>query len=545
MPAPSDFLHTFDDKWKPGKPFAVDGNAWGDVLYGWSTSGNCAEARGEVVFTGAGSRDVERTKGNGVAMNAVAYRLAYGSLQAPDLSAVVVAVGADPWRLLRKQEAPGVALFGLLCADECHRPHEAVRSLGSILSRIVGAVSHVVTDKKRDGDPRAIARALGPGGLLPTIVPLRGNDGATPSLQLADIAEHRGEILGLVTVADDLKRLDIRAEIEKQAKPFNWPEDMTALGAALSTSTKIPSGLLVLNGKTGKGKTAFGMNLAVQALADGRSVLYVATETPDTIHARAACLMNARDSKWADVGTEQAKKGAPLTRWAEIRSDVSAWRAVVLARRANLQNLFVLNSNTLEAETYARGRDASPVDVILEKAKELMARDKAPPLVVVDFLQGLPIDSRTDLTRGVGDFAKQLATRVADPDDENPNAWPGTTVVALSSTSRTALGGALSDNRDGVNTIRSASGDAGCIVVGKNRGDGAGSMFAVNKDVRGGLKIQRVNLARSSESTNHALEMLALTAAKESGNVEYLAATVLSWFPVPDAVPDSPKGKRS
>jgi|DEB19_MinimDraft_3_1074340.scaffolds.fasta_scaffold01698_5 hypothetical protein len=539
MPAPSDFLHAFDDKWKPGEPFALDGNAWGDVLYGWSTSGNCAEARGEVVFTGAGSRDVERTKGNGVAMNAVAYRLAYGSLQASDLSAVVVAVGTDPWRFLRKQEAPRVALFGLLCPDECQRPHEAVRSLGSILSRIVGAVSHVVTDKKRDGDPRAIARALGPGGTLATIVPLRGNDGATPSLQLADIAEHRGEILGLVTVAHDLARLDIRAEIAKQAKPFNWPDDMIPLGAALSSRTQIPSGLLVLNGKTGKGKTAFSMNLAVQALADGRSVLYVATETPDTIHARAACLMNARDSEWDDVGTEDAKKkGAPLTRWAEIRSDLSAWRAAVSARSADLRNLFVLNSNTLEAETYARGRDASPVDVILDKAKELMARDKAPPLVVVDFLQGLPIDSRTDLTRGVGDFAKQLATRVADPDDENPRAWPGTTVVALSSTSRS-----WGEKAD-LSKIQEASGVAGCLVVGKNRGDGAGSMFMVNHEsVDGGLQVQRVHLSKSSERTNHALEMLALTAAKESGNVEYLAATVLSWFPVPD--PDSPKGQRA
>jgi hypothetical protein len=64
-----------------------------------------------------------------------------------------------------------------------------------------------------------------------------------------------------------------------------------------------------------------------------------------------------------------------------------------------------------------------------------------------------------------------------------------------------------------------------------------------HESVDGGLQVQRVHLSKSSERTNHALEMLALTAAKESGNVEYLAATVLSWFPVPD--PDSPKGQRA
>lgn len=539
MQAPSDFDHKYVEGKTHGEPFALpnEPDVWGDVLYGWSTSDNRPEPRGEIIYKGAGFCDSGRFKGNGVALNVAAHRLAYGAISEDDLSAVVVVVGRDAWGFLRKQEAPRVALFGLVAVSDSRRPHEAVESLGSILNRIRGAVSHVVTDNKRDGDPLAIARALCPRGLLPTIVPLRGNDGASPSLQVADIAEHRGKILGLVTVADDLKRLDIRTKIAEQVKPFNWPDDMKQLGAALSAST-IPSGLLVLNGKTGKGKTAFGMNLAVQALVDGRSVLYVATETPDTIHARAACLMNARDSKWADVGTKEAKDdGLPLTRWAEIRSNLPQWRAVVHARSADLRNLFVLNSNTLEAEAYARGRDASPVDVILAKAKELMARDKAPPLVVVDFLQGLPIDSRTDLTRGVGDFAKQLATRVADPDDENPNAWPGTTVVAISSTSR-----AWGEKAD-LDKIQQASGVAGCIVVGKNRGDGAGSMFKVNHGTAGaGLQIQRVLLAKSSAKTDLALEMLALTAAKESGNVEYLAATVLSWFPAPN--PDELTGKR-
>jgi hypothetical protein len=61
-------------------------------------------------------------------------------------------------------------------------------------------------------------------------------------------------------------------------------------------------------------------------------------------------------------------------------------------------------------------------------------------------------------------------------------------------------------------------------------------MFSVNLGTYSNvpeLAIQRVKLDEHG-SANHAVEELALKAAKESGNVEYLAATVLSWFPTPD-----------
>jgi hypothetical protein len=163
------------------------------------------------------------------------------------------------------------------------------------------------------------------------------------------------------------------------------------------------------------------MNIVAQALTDGRAVLYVATETHDTIHARAACLLNALANDWK-------VENDPLTRWADIRSNLDAWRAVVVGQREALENLYVLPSSKIEA--VMRMNDQSAVDVIAGRARALMKRDQSPPLVVVDFLQMLPIDARTDLTRGVGDLSKELATRVADPDDDNPEAWPGTTVLA-------------------------------------------------------------------------------------------------------------------
>jgi hypothetical protein len=115
-------------------------------------------------------------------------------------------------------------------------------------------VSHVVVDNRntREANVEGIVRALGVDGTA-TLVPLR-KDGTTAALTLSDAAEHRGEILGLVTVANDLARLDVRVQIKKNAKPFRWPADMEDLATALNATDALPSGLLVLNGKTGKGR---------------------------------------------------------------------------------------------------------------------------------------------------------------------------------------------------------------------------------------------------------------------------------------------------
>lgn len=157
---------------------------------------------------------------------------------------------------------------------------------------------------------------------------------------------------------------------EEKALPLPWPEMSKVLEGGLWP------GAHILTGATGTGKTAFAMQVVINALLDQHPTLYVGLELDtDQIIARLASL----------IFVEDAKDGRPSFQWSHLylgKTDPKVVEAQLLD--------FAQNVPLHTEEARPGGWSSSEITKLAEglKAKypEAAAAHKS-PLIVIDFLQ--------------------------------------------------------------------------------------------------------------------------------------------------------------
>lgn len=248
----------------------------------------------------------------------------------------------------------------------------------------------------------------------------RAQDGTLPDDPTADAVDYRG------TPAIDMQACsvgellpNVLAEIDARntgkSKPIalpHWPQMAAALGGGLWP------GFYTLTGNTGSGKSAFAIDVALQAAQAGCPVLYIALEL-DELGILARLLAHPRLAKGAFV------------RWSALyRGQVDGDTLAGLADRSALIDRLPIHIRTGDAYGYDPKRMRADAAAFVDFYGNNAA---GPPLVLLDFLQVLssPKEERWDMRERLSRAAyagRQLARE------------RGAVVLALSSTARDNYG---------------------------------------------------------------------------------------------------------
>ena len=198
------------------------------------------------------------------------------------------------------------------------------------------------------------------------------------------------------------------AEPQLDAEPIRQAADLTFAPwkpwADLASIAAIgPESVAVLVGPTGRGKTAFALQMALAVAAAGHRVLYASAELPaDELVARSIACRASRGIPWRRILTAYGD--------ANVRE-----AAATLAAMPDGRNLYLWTPT---------GRTRN-VDALQLVARQLQAR-----FIVVDYLQRF-LDDADDKRLAVMRASGQLR----DLSRKGPG-WPGAAVLAVSSIGR-------------------------------------------------------------------------------------------------------------
>lgn len=190
----------------------------------------------------------------------------------------------------------------------------------------------------------------------------------------------------LRSLADVLVETDERLQSGRAAGARVWPTGFDALDSALTGGLRSGE-LVLLGGPQGLGKTAMALQLLRNTVAGGRTgVLFSYEHDPHSVLERLLA-MEAAEAEGADAVTltgvrslfeaRHSRANTVAGRFADATGGPQALAAVA----AYGERLHIHASN---------GRNTTP-DVIASTVSELSARDGRPPLVVVDYLQKVPV----------------------------------------------------------------------------------------------------------------------------------------------------------
>lgn len=383
------------------------------------------------------------------------YRQAAEIIESPDMPTEETAL---IWQALGELVNAGAGLDALAVAQHARRigGHVSVDS-----QRLQDIAENVAFGTVRDVDhhARTVARFARRRRLIAAAERLLQAAQSSP----VDMAEAMGDgliagafIRGLVGDIDaELEPPEARSAVRlseacrafvdssrKPAEPYPWPGDALPvlrqdgligaenLEAGPATAwielAKIahigPETVAVLTGPTGRGKTAFALQVAAAVAAAGHRVLYASAEL-------------GADELVARLVAQQARAGA------------IPWRSILAAEKDDVKSAV----ENLAASPVGKslhlwtpmGRERNATEL------ERMARQIGAQLVVVDYLQRF-VEDGPDKRAGVGTMSGALR------DLSRPRqGWPGAAVLALSSVARTkyepfascdALRGADADN---------------------------------------------------------------------------------------------------
>lgn len=358
--------------------------------------------------------------------------------------------------------------------------------LGEVLPQLEEALRNLGTDATTAGNARSRARL--------------------DACHVSSVVEHLEHLVaparGLPGVARfpwPGTRVDRRQSFESSIPqghllPHSHQEDRagTAWETTASQVGQLVAGTLaVLVGATGRGKSAFALQIAHGAAMSGAPVLYVSVEMgADELVAR---LLALRASNGGCAGGQDV-----------------AWSSILLGG-APFDDLHfagqVLVADCPALYLWAPGPEARNVRAVQEMARAVsMAHGGAAPFVVLDYVQRLAPPGSEERRLAVGDASAGLRdlSRAGMP---MGHAWPGAAVLALSSTARGSY-----EQLGSCETLRDAA-------IGRkadtNKGDKQGSIPPK--------------------------ELVGL--GKESGELEYDAPLVLVF--TTDPAPDDPTLRRA
>lgn len=214
-------------------------------------------------------------------------------------------------------------------------------------------------------------------------------------------------------------------ELERRhARPFSaFSTFIPALDALLDGGYQ--EGLHVLGGLTAGGKTSFAVRLALENASVGRSVIYATFEQSKLeLWSRIVSAATSLPYRALKRGTYE-ESGERFSAAAVLQKNKN-WSRVLEAG----EHLHVLEAG----DAFSNRSSASSVDAIHTLAARLRAETGVPPLVIVDYLQRVPVpaltnkDIRERVDHVVGVLQVGIAREIGSP------------VLALSSLNRSGYG---------------------------------------------------------------------------------------------------------